>query len=196
MDKYLVIICLLALIVMIGCQDNSQENRWMADEDIAMSSDALLTDESPLGDMPVYIDTEEDKSESFIRAFENAPPMIPHKTRGLVPITLESNKCVQCHMPDKSDQIGSTPLPRSHFTAYRPAIVKKDGLIQSDAEANEVIMKDLEGKLSGAMFNCTMCHASQAIVSIDIANLFTPEFRRSNGDSRSNLADVMDEGVR
>ena len=62
MNKYLVIICLLALMLMIGCQDNSQDNRWMADENIAMASDALLTDESPLGDMPVYIDTEEDKT--------------------------------------------------------------------------------------------------------------------------------------
>ncbi|MEA3477051.1 MAG: nitrate reductase cytochrome c-type subunit [Bacteroidota bacterium] len=196
MNKYFFITLLLAVAMLMACQEDTKESNWVADEDIAMTSEELLTDESPLGDMPIYIETEEGESESFNRAFENAPPMIPHKTRGLVPITIDNNLCVRCHMPDKSREIGSTPLPQSHFTAYRPELTEKDGLFQVDAEENEVVMEDLDGKLSAAMFNCTMCHAPQAEVTVDIENLFTPAFRKSNGKSKSNLSDVIDEGVK
>jgi len=196
MNKYFLIVLILAVSILNACQDGSEENNWMADEDIAMNSDELLTDESPLGEMPSYIETEEELSESFDRAFENAPPMIPHKIKGLVPITIENNMCIRCHMPDKSKEIGSTPLPQSHFTNYRPALTEQDGLVKVDAEENEVVMEDLGGKLNSALFNCTLCHAAQAEVTVDIENLFTPDFRKNNGNSKSNLADIMDEGVK
>jgi len=196
MKKYFLIVILLAISVLFACQDGNTENGWVADEEIEMTSDELLSDESPLGAMPKYIETEEELSQSFDRAFENAPPMIPHKLKGLVPITIENNMCLRCHMPDKSKEIGSTPLPQSHFTNYRPALTEQEGLIKVNAEENEVIQEDLGEKLNSALFNCTLCHAPQAEVTVDIENLFTPDFRKNTGKSKSNLADIMDEGVK
>ncbi len=36
-------------------------------------------------------------STKFARAYENAPPMIPHDIEGMLPITIDNNQCATCH---------------------------------------------------------------------------------------------------
>lgn len=196
MEKKLLVIAVIALVIISACSSDKKSGEWIADENIEMSSAELLSDESPLREMPVYVSTEEGESELYERAFENAPPMIPHKTTGLVPIKIDNNECLRCHMPIKAEYFKATPLPETHFTDFRPEIIQDGELYKVDAKANEVVAKDLGDKLSAAMFNCTLCHAPQAKISVDISNLFSPDFRKRNGSSGSNLNDVMDEGVR
>ena len=117
------------------------------------------------------------EAQRYERSFENAPPMIPHDLEGLVPITADNNMCVTCHMPEVAKDVGATPIPKSHLYSIRNK-------------------KDLEGKLSDDRFNCTTCHVPQANVEAKFKNNFKPEYRDANSTSRSNLLDVLNEGVR
>lgn len=111
------------------------------------------------------------------RAFENAPAMIPHDLEGLVPITIELNMCVTCHMPEFAKDVGSTPVPKSHLVDLRSGV-------------------DNGGVLDGSRYNCVQCHSPQAKVDIIIENNFEPEFRYKDSNSTSNLLDVLNEGIR
>lgn len=117
------------------------------------------------------------ESQRYDRSFENAPPLIPHDLEGLIPITADNNMCVSCHMPEVAKDVGATPIPKSHLYSIRNK-------------------KDLEGKLSDDRFNCTTCHVPQANVEAKFKNNFKPEYRDANSTSRSNLLDVLNEGVR
>ena len=117
------------------------------------------------------------ESKRYDRSFENAPPMIPHDLEGLIPITADNNMCVTCHMPEVAKDVGATAIPKSHLYSIRNK-------------------KDLEGKLSDDRFNCTTCHVPQANVEAKFKNNFKPEYRDANSTSRSNLLDVLNEGVR
>jgi len=196
MNKKLFFMTLMAMAIMFACQRSADQNKWMADEDIPMQDEELLSDESPLAEMPEYIALEEGESQTFDRAFENAPPMIPHKVTGLVPIKIYNNECLRCHLSNKVEEYNAPLLPKSHFTKYRPEIVEEEGLYKVDAEDNEVVAVDLGERMSGAMFNCTLCHAPQTEVTVEVDNLFQADFRKANGNSKSNLSDVIDEGVK
>ena len=113
----------------------------------------------------------------FERSFENAPPMIPHDLEGMLPVTLDSNACITCHMPDVAEAMAATPIPKSHFYSIR-------------------FQKDLGDKLSDERYVCTTCHAHQANLAPRVKNNFAPEFRQENGQSRSNLLDVLNDGVK
>ncbi len=117
------------------------------------------------------------ESKRYDRSFENAPPLIPHDLEGLIPITADNNMCVSCHMTEVAKDVGATPIPKSHLYSIRNK-------------------KDLEGKLSDDRFNCTTCHVPQANVEAKFKNNFKPEYRDANSTSRSNLLDVLNEGVR
>ena len=117
------------------------------------------------------------ESKRYDRSFENAPPLIPHDLEGLIPSTADNNMCVSCHMPEVAKDVGATPIPKSHLYSIRNK-------------------KDLEGKLSDDRFNCTTCHVPQANVEAKFKNNFKPEYRDANSTSRSNLLDVLNEGVR
>ena len=117
------------------------------------------------------------EAQRYERSFENAPPMIPHDLEGLIPITADNNMCVTCHMPEVAKDVGATAIPKSHLYSIRNK-------------------KDLDGKLSDDRFNCTTCHVPQANVEAKFKNNFKPEYRDANSTSRSNLLDVLNEGVR
>ena len=194
MNKLLVyLISFVVLITACDCKDNNVN--YIADEDIDMSDDLIMSDESVLTDMPEYSKVRGGESEMIDRSFENAPPLIPHRVGGFLPIKVDDNKCLRCHMPDKAPEFGAIPLPETHFTSYRPSVVEKDGIYLVDAEEGEVIEKDL-GHFNGAMFNCSQCHVPQAEVTVDIPNTFDPDYRKSSDKTKSNLKTNMGEGVR
>lgn len=189
------LICLTLLILIIcGCKSEKEAN-WIEDENIDMSHNLLLSDESTLTDMPEYSKIRSGESEVIQRAFENAPPLIPHRVGGFLPIKVDDNKCLRCHMPDKAPEFKAIPLPKTHFTSYRPAVLEVDGIYKFSEPVGEVHEMDLN-HFNNAMFNCSQCHVPQAEVTVDIPNVFDPEYRSSNDRERSNLKDKMGEGVR
>jgi len=144
----------------------------------------------------------------FERAYVNAPPMIPHSVEGLLPITKDNNQCLGCHMPDVAKGVGATPIPKSHFTDYRPTTVLKNGELLKEGKKIGIAKGDMGNvgdiKIAKAKklnhlyqgrFNCSQCHAPQADVKPIVGNTFKSDGLTGDLKSRSNLVDVINEGV-
>jgi cytochrome c-type protein NapB len=144
-------------------------------------------------------------STRFERAYKDAPPMIPHSVEGLLPITKMNNQCLGCHLPEVASAVGSTPIPITHFTNYRPTTVLKDGEVLKEGK---IVGKELKNvsdiKIAKAKktdtlyqgrFNCTQCHAPQSKMETAVANTFRPDFDKKTYKSHSSLADAMNEGI-
>ena len=144
-------------------------------------------------------------STRFERAFKDAPPMIPHSVEGLLPITKMNNQCLGCHMPEVAPSVGSTPIPKTHFTNYRPTTILKDGKVMKEGRIigwdlpNTADLKLAKAKKSDTLyqgrFNCTQCHAPQSKTKTDVANTFRPDFGDDSQKAHSSLLDTMNEGV-
>lgn len=109
------------------------------------------------------------------RSYENAPAFIPHDIEEFLPITIDNNMCVSCHMPEFAEGMGATPVPATHLMAMASG-------------------KYLDGALSQERFNCTACHVTQADAKPLVKNNFKAEFRNKEGKKRSNLAEVLHQG--
>ena len=121
------------------------------------------------------------------RAFQDAPPMIPHDVEGMLPITINNNQCTSCHMPDVAVSMNATPLPSSHFTDFRPKH-SFDGKMfakASDNMKNEMAIEKTD-KLQGARFNCTQCHAPQSTGDLVVENTFEAVFSDKDGATKSS----------
>ena len=165
----------------------------------------LYSEEDALGNKTDYNRPAPGTSIRFKRAYKDAPPMIPHSVEGLLPITRENNQCLGCHMPEVAASVGSTPIPVTHFTNYRPETTLKDGNVLKEGK---VMGKDLKNtsdiKLAKAIkgdtlyqgrFNCTQCHAPQSKTKTDVANTFRPDYKENQYKEHSSLADAMNEGI-
>ena len=137
------------------------------------------------------------------RSYVNAPPLIPHSVEGLLPITIKNNACLGCHMPDVAKGVGATPIPESHFTDFRPTttlnkegqIVKDGKVVANTSDVKIAKFKKLK-KLSPARYNCSQCHVPQANVKPLVGNTFKPDFSDPTLKEKSNLIQVIDEGVK
>lgn len=118
-----------------------------------------------------------DTNKRIARAYDNAPPMIPHDISAFGEITAESNACIGCHMPEAAKAVGAIPVPKTHLTNLRTG-------------------QDLKGELYEGRYNCTQCHAPQAKLDPVVNNRFKGAFRaKTGGEYKSNLSDTIREGV-
>ncbi len=142
----------------------------------------------------------------FERAYENAPPMIPHSVEGLLPITAKNNACLGCHMPDVAKSSGATPIPPTHFTDFRPTTVMKGDKVVKEGKVLGSELKNVSdiklakykklNHLYQGRFNCSQCHAPQAKVNTAVANTFQGGFKSDKEKQSSDLMDTMNEGVK
>jgi len=192
----------MVALISIGCASNS---KLVSENELGLRKTSL-NDEASVKPMEFsYSKDAPGTSKRFERAFVNAPPMIPHSVDGLLPITKDNNQCLSCHMPEVAKSMGATPIPPSHFINFRP-----DTKMEGDKVVKEgkVIGKDLGNtsdiKLAKAKklktlyqgrFNCSQCHAPQANVKPLVKNNFTPDFKDAKLKNKSNLVDVINEGV-
>jgi len=137
------------------------------------------------------------------RSFDNAPPMIPHSVDGLVPVTMNNNSCLGCHMPEVAKSVNATAIPISHFTNFRPTEivahngkVVKVGKIATKIQGNTVYATPTHGKLYAGRYNCTQCHVVQSNAKLLVKNTFTPGYRSKDGMKKSSLIDNFNEGVK
>jgi len=93
------------------------------------------------------------KTKPIPAAFTDAPPMIPHSIKGMVPIKVGHNECLACHMPNVAKQLHVTPIPPSHFVDNFEGGKKRH-------------------KLAGSRYFCTTCHAPQAKLNPVVENKF------------------------
>ena len=138
------------------------------------------------------------------RSFDNAPPLIPHSVNGLVPITKNNNACLGCHMPEVAKSVNATPIPKSHFTNFRPLesvtksgkVVKKGKIVaRANNGSNDVYINSTHGKLYAGRFNCTQCHVPQSNAKPLVGNTFKPGYSNKSQMKKSNLINTYNQGV-
>ena len=180
----IIAIGLFGLMILSGCGGYGNEPQdapppppvepvTVADDELSYRNEPLLEDS---GTPKANFDAEDPGDSELVgRAFENAPPVIPHNTEGLLPITADENTCAECHLPESAEDVGATSVPASHLYDMR-----RD--------------KPLED-LNPANYNCTLCHVPQAQDGVVVENTFDPYFRTQESKTSSNLLDTLNEGV-
>ena len=135
-------------------------------------------------------------SQRIERAFQDAPPMIPHSVEGLLPIKTGNNQCLGCHMPEVAPSVKAVAIPPSHFTDFRPKhkLEGQDFTRVTDGNKNEIAIKKLD-KLSMSRFNCSQCHAPQSTGALAVSNTFEGGFSDADGKSKSNWYERMDDAL-
>ncbi len=158
----------------------------------------LYSEESDTeGDRATYGTDAPGTSKRIERAFQDAPPMIPHSVEGLLPIKTGNNQCITCHMPETAAAMGATPIPKSHFTNFRPThnFDGKQFTKSIDNYKNEIAISKPSDKLSMARFNCSQCHAPQSRGDLVVSNTFEGGFSEENGKTTSTWYDHMNDDL-
>jgi len=168
----------------------------VTEESLGLRKTDLYAENDTVGDKTRYGTKTAGSSKTIQRAFQDAPPMIPHDVEGMLPITISNNQCTSCHMPGVAESMGALPYPKSHMTDFRPATgIAADGTVTkngkkventSSAKLENVSIKDNHGQLTGARFNCTLCHAPQSNATDAPANTFQADFTNKDGASKSS----------
>jgi len=178
-SKLAVVVFLVLVGALFGCSGNSVEvvsepvRVEVADTELSYRNEPLM-DPSFTPAAP-FDAADPGESALLDRSFENAPPLIPHNTEDLLPITISDNSCLDCHLPENAEDADATATPASHLFDIR-----------RDKQLSD---------LNPANFNCTQCHATQANVGELVANTFEPFFRTDESAHQSNLLDILNDGV-
>ncbi len=183
---------ILMMAFFVACNQNSN-NDSIDENKLGFIDASVKSEETNLKEKAKFSDTQPGKSEAINRAFENAPPMIPHTTEGFFPIKIDNNICLSCHLPDKVEKTGAVAIPKMHFTNLRPKMKLIDG--KYEFSASDTLHREKIETLNSAYFNCNQCHAPQANVTVNIKNLFTPEFREEFGIKESTLDKQFEDGL-
>jgi len=90
--------------------------------------------------------------EPYPRDFVQQPPLIPHSVRGYA-ITMNFNKCMDCHSWSKAKEAGATKVSLTHF---------------KDRDGREL------SNISPRRYFCMQCHVPQTDAQPLVANTFKP----------------------
>jgi len=173
----------------------------ISEEELGLRKTDLYSESKVKPEEVKYTSKAPGTAKRFERSFLNAPPLIPHSIEGLVPITKNNNACLGCHMPNVAKSMGATPIPPSHFVDFRPTTkLAKDGSVIKDGKkvkntSDIKVVMHKEKKLYPGRWNCTQCHVPQANVKPLVKNNFKPDFKDPKLKKKSNLLDVLNEGV-
>ncbi|PAF44434.1 nitrate reductase [Helicobacter sp. 11S02596-1] len=166
------LIAIIGLIVACSVDSGSIKDESLGLRKVSVQDEKNIR----LGDYQ-YSNSAAGESQKIERSYENAPPMIPHDTEGMLDISKDSNMCLSCHSPDVAESVGAPSVPKSHTYDLRNHQAHKDGIDPS-------------------RYNCTQCHVPQANAKPLVNNAFQPDFTNQNAKVKSNLMDVINEGVK
>ena len=181
-----------AALLFVGCSDKatpvasgvSQVAPTISEDSLGLRKTTLYNEDvNPA--KTTYSTSTAGSGHKIDRAFQDAPPMIPHDTTGMLPITIKDNQCIACHDPMVAESMGATPYPASHMTNFRPKSVATSGVNTSSEKLAHISIQK-EGKLVGARFNCSQCHAPQSSGALAVENNFRPDFTSKDGAHRSS----------
>ena len=200
-NKITLSLAVASSILLTGCFNSTEvaetkvAQPTITEESLGLRKTDLYSETDTVGDETKYSKSYAGSGHKISRAFQDAPPMIPHDVEGMLPITINSNQCTGCHMPEVAVSMGATPLPTSHFTDFRPVTaLASDGRITKNGNAvdntssqklSNVSIQETGSKLAGARFNCTQCHAPQSEGQL-VENTFEAEFTSKDGASKSS----------
>ena len=188
-------------LLIVGCGDagatpsnNAKVKPTISEESLGLRKTDLYSESTTVGDETKYSKSFAGSGRMIKRAFQDAPPMIPHDTEGMLPITIKDNQCTGCHMPEVASSMNATAIPGSHFTNFRPATAMANGKMTKNGKVLEntttASLSDISikhgDKLQGARFNCTQCHAPQSEGALVVENTFEASYTRKDGASKSS----------
>jgi len=178
----------ISVFFFIGCNSSNTgvAEPTISEESLGLRKVDLYSEDAAKPDGTQYCKKPAGASETFERAFQDAPPMIPHDVEDMLPITVASNACTGCHAPEIAPTMGALPYPKSHMTDFRPKH-KFDGKKfkkSIDNMKNETSIKDMS-TLANARYNCSQCHAPQSETEAP-ANTFKAEFTSKDGAKKSS----------
>jgi len=182
-------------LIYIGDKITYAGENFVTEESLGLRKTNLYTEDTTTGDKTMYGTQYAGSGYKIKRAFQDAPPMIPHDVEGLLPITINNNQCVSCHAPEVAPSMGALPYPKSHMTDFRPttSMSKSGKIVKNGKEIDNtssdtleyVTVKDTNGKLAGARFSCTQCHAPQSTGKLAVENTFEAVYSDKDGDTKS-----------
>lgn len=177
-----------AAIFAAGCT----ANQTVSEESLGLRKTTIYDESNTTADKVMYGTAAAGTSKKIERAFQDAPPMIPHDVEGMLPITINNNMCTSCHEPAVAEAMGATPIPKSHFMNFRPKhnYDGKEFTKSIDNMKNEVSVQ-ATSQLSGARFNCSQCHAPQSTGELAVENTFEANYTRKDGAFKSSWDEVI-----
>ncbi len=183
-----------AALLFVGCSDKaapaassvSKAKPTISEESLGLRKVTLNSEGSVKPAKTTYGKSTAGSGYKIERAFQDAPPMIPHDTTGMLPITIKNNQCISCHDPMVAESMGATPYPPSHMTNFRPSKSYALENVNTSSEKLAHVSIKKENKLVGARFNCSQCHAPQSTGKLAVANNFVPDYTEKNGAHRSS----------
>ncbi|WP_345993058.1 nitrate reductase cytochrome c-type subunit [Sulfurimonas sp. HSL-1716] len=191
-------------LLMIGCGSGSNATPAneatakpkISEEALSYRNTSLYTEKGTTVPVALYCTDAPGTSKKIKRAFQDAPPMIPHDTDGMLPIKKGNNQCLSCHMPDVASSMGATPIPQSHFLDMRPVNKIVDGKLVKGVDnlQNQVSIKKISDVYPGR-FNCSQCHAPQANAKLVTENKFQPQYISKDGAYRSHWNEVVTDDL-
>ncbi|WP_321777649.1 nitrate reductase cytochrome c-type subunit [Sulfurimonas sp.] len=201
-----------ASLLFVGCGDNAAPatedtvKPTISEASLGLRKTNLYTEAAEtIGDTTQYSTNAAGSGKTLKRAFQDAPPMIPHDVNGMLPITLSNNACTSCHSPETAPSMGALPYPPSHMTDFRPATgIAADGKItKNGTEVDNTSSPKLEyvsikklNHLSGARYSCTLCHAPQSADVNVPKNNFEAVYSEINGAEKSSWSGTkLMEGI-
>ena len=164
----------------------------VSEESLGLRKTDIYAEDDTLAEKTEYRSAQPGTSTKIKRAYQDAPPMIPHDVTDFLPITRTNNACVGCHAPDIAPAMGATPIPPSHYLDMRPRHIC-DGVKfkkSIDNTKNETDVKKLT-HLSQARFNCSQCHAPQSQGNPSVENLFEANYTKEGGEFKSSWDEVV-----
>jgi len=170
--RTLITVAMFGAILITGCATKN----LISEESLGLRKTDIYTEKTTVGELTTYTKVAAGEAKVYKRAYENAPPMIPHDIEGLVPITTDNNSCLGCHDPMVASSIGATSVPKSHMYDMRKHTVLDT--------------------VSNARYNCTQCHVPQSNNEPLVKNTFQPDFLSKESMHKSNLLKVLNEGVK
>jgi len=181
-----------ASILFVGCGNDATPAKQdvvkptISEESLGLRKVSLFEEDKAVAPRKTAYSTDyAGGSQKIKRAFQDAPPMIPHDTTGMLPIKINDNQCKGCHMPDVAPSMGATPIPPSHFTNFRPSSSYAIKGVNTSSEAQAHISIKKENKLVGARFNCSQCHAPQSNTPLAVENKFEAQYLDKDGATKS-----------
>lgn len=153
--KTLTVIALVAMVLSCAgaTKTDTSSQAAISDTQVGLSKESVFDTPTPAPVVQNAIDPGEQTPAPA--AFDGSPPVIPHTVVDFVPITTDTNMCVECHALDEAEEGDPTPIPPSHYTDLR----NDPGKV-----TDEVV---------GARYRCTACHAPQTDAAPLVENRFS-----------------------
>ena len=158
--KRIALISAAAAFLFIGCnqaQTQTQAQNSVSNKTVEVTGIRKASLEKDSKNLPEITYNEQSpipgKVKPYKTSYVTAPPMIPHSIKGMTPITVKNNMCLNCHMPQNAKALGVTPMPEDHFV--------------DNFEGGKHIRR-----VAGSRYFCTTCHAPQANLDPVVENKF------------------------